>query len=117
MDSRRWRWLVEQTGEDTTRGIAAACGVSHTTIGRWLAKGIPMNKLTELMFRFHCDPIEACVIWGYLTPEQVGGLNWEAFAHYMPFSVLVEEVHRREKPYAKGWPDKMRKTITPAGWG
>lgn len=113
MDAKRWQWLVKHTGEDTTRGIAKACGVTHPTIGRWLSKGIPMDRLTELMFKFQADPIEACVAWGYLRAEHVEQLNWAAFVQYVPMAVLVDEVHRREKPAVRGWADPLRRRVPP----
>lgn len=72
-----------------------------------------MDRLTELMFRFQADPVEACVAWGYLKAEQVSHLNWEAFIQYVPFEVLRDEIHRRELAYGSEWHDRLRKRMDP----
>jgi hypothetical protein len=117
MDARRWRWLVTHTGETTTRGMARACGVTHTTVQRWLSKGIPMRALTELLFKFDADPVEAVVAWGYMPPELVEHMNWKAFVRWVPFDVLVDEIHRRETAYAADLDDRLRKRIDPGVTG
>lgn len=113
MDRNRWLWLVQQTGEDTTRGIARECGVSHTTVQRWLSKGIPVPVLADLVCRLNADPLEAWMAWGFIGPEHVEGMNWEALAQYMPLRVLLAEVHRREADYVKVVDDRLRRQVSP----
>lgn len=111
--SRRWRWMVEQTGETTTRGMARVVGVTHPTVGRWLSKGIPVPVLADLVCRFDADPLEAWMAWGLIGPEHVEGMNWEALAQYMPLSVLLGEVHRREADYVTVIEDRLRRQVSP----
>jgi hypothetical protein len=80
MDRRRWVWMVEQTGEDSTRGMARECAVTHTTVQRWLSKGIPVPVLADLVRRFNADPLEAWMAWGLIGPEHVEDMNWRALA-------------------------------------
>jgi len=108
--SRRWKWLKEATGEDTVRGMARECDVSHTTIQRWLKGGLPAGVLTELMIRFDSDPIEASVVWGFLDDGNVQRLNWAAMVQYAPAGVLTAEVHERAMRYVRDhYPDSLRK--------
>lgn len=114
--TRRWKWLRDTTGEKTLRGVGRACGVSHSTVQRWLRGGIPTERLTELMVRFNCDPIEACVVWGILLDEHVAQLNYEALVRYAPMEVLTEEVHRRAVEYRTIRPDQERKHVVGVLW-
>jgi hypothetical protein len=108
--SRRWNWLKAVTGEGTVRGMARECGVSHTTIQRWLRGELPAGTLTKLMVKFDADPIEASVVWGFLDDASVAKLNWDAMVKYIPVAVLAEEMHRRAAGYSQTRPDTMRKT-------
>jgi hypothetical protein len=72
MDDTKWvRWLRTVTREDSVRGIAKAAGVSHTTVQRWIVKGVPPPTVWELTVRFKADPILAMIVLGRVTTEQV----------------------------------------------
>jgi len=96
MDETKWlRWLRTVTRESTIRGIARAAGVSHTSVRKWVAQGIPADRAWDLAVRFQGDPIEVLVLFGRIDPEQVRDLNYAAVAEYMPTWVLTEELNRR----------------------
>lgn len=112
MDPRRWRWMVQVTGADSTRGMAKELGVTHPTVGRWLSKGIPVRVLADLVCKHNLDALEAWMVWGLIGPEHVEDMNWAALAQYMPMDVLVAELHRRETHYVKSWADPLRRQAT-----
>lgn len=107
--ARRWKWLRDATGETTVRGVGRACDVTHTTVRRWLESGIPMGALSALIIKFHQDPIEAVVVWGYLPDEHIQLLNFEALVRYIPIAVLAAELSRRADEYSKTRTDYERK--------
>ena len=95
-DASRWGcWLREITHEETIRGIARAADVSHTTVRRWIAEGVPPSTVWELTIKFRGDPIMALVILGRITPEQVSQINFAAAVRYADADVLTGELHRR----------------------
>ena len=107
--ARRWKWLRDATGETTVRGAARKCGVSHTTIQRWLKSGLPAGVMCEMMVQYNLDPIEAAVVWGFLPDEHIGLLNYEAMARYVPIRVLTQELDRRVAVYSATRPDSERR--------
>lgn len=94
-DSRWERWLKATVGEETVRGIARKAGVSHTTVRRWIADGVPHNAAWELTVRFRGDPALTCVVLGYVQPDEVGKFNYAAVVKYATTKVLVDELARR----------------------
>ena len=115
-DQLHWaRWLRMITGETTVRAIARRVGVSHSTVHRWMSKGIEPEKAAELAVRFYADPIEAAVLTGWLREDDVANLNYEALVRYVPVEFLAAELHRRAHGYSQTRPDTMRKTRTGAG--
>ena len=96
MDDTKWeRWLRAVTHEASERGIARAAGVSHTTVQRWIVKGVPVQTVWELTLRFRADPVETLIVLGRVAPEQVTQLNWAALVRYAPADVLTAELHSR----------------------
>lgn len=96
MDDTKWvRWLRAVTHEDTERGIARAVGVSHTTVQRWVSKGVPPQTAWELTVRFKGDPIATLVVLGRVAPEDVSQLNFAAIMRYADADLLTAELHSR----------------------
>ncbi|MDR6907517.1 hypothetical protein J2X63_003225 [Agromyces sp. 3263] len=96
MDDTGWlRWLREVTREESIRGIARAAEVSHTTVQRWVGKGVPAETVWELTLRFRGDPIKALMVLGRVTIEQVPQLNFPKIVEYAPEETLTAELHRR----------------------
>jgi len=96
LDDAKWeRWLRTVTHENSVRGIARATGRSHTTVQRWVANGVPVQTVWELTLRFRSDPVQALIVLGRLTPEQVPRLNWAEIVRYAPAEVLTAELHGR----------------------
>jgi hypothetical protein len=96
LDDTGWvLWLRAVTHEDTVRGIARAAGVSHTTVQRWLVKGVPARTVWDLTLKFKGDPIAALVVLERVTPEQVGQLNFAAVMKYADVDMLTAELHER----------------------
>lgn len=89
------RWLSTTTHETTLRGIGTAAGVSHTTVRRWISRGVPSDRAWSLAVRYHADPIELLVLLGKLQPDDVSQLNYAAIVKYVPSVILTEEIHRR----------------------
>lgn len=121
MDDTKWvRWLRTVTGEETVRGIARAAGVSHTTVQRWVTKGVPPQTVWELVVQFRGDPIAALVVLGRITVHQVADLNFGAVLPYVPEETLTSELHRRamERRHMSarvpgvplGWADNLART-------
>ena len=109
--SRRWKWIQSVTGgAENVRAAAAVLGVSHTTVSRWLQKGMPITTMTELIVKHQCDPIEASVVWGFLPTSAIPELNYQALIEYVPADVLTAEVHRRTVEYLRTRPETLRKT-------
>lgn len=105
MEDTKWsRWLRTVTKEDTVRGIARAAKVTHPTVSRWISKGVPPATVWELTLRLHGDPIEALIVLGRITPEQVADLNHAALVSYAPDQALTWELHRRATQRDKEWP-------------
>lgn len=108
---QRWEWLRKATGAETARGVGRSLGVHHTTVQRWVQKGMPDGTLIDLIVRYNQDPLEACVVWGILKDEDVPKLNWPAIAQYMPADVLSGELHTRARVYIyENYSDALRKT-------
>ena len=105
MDETKWfRWLRAATRETTIRGIARAAGVSHTTVRKWIAQGVPPDRAWDIAVRFRTDPIELLVLFGRIEPGQVPDLNYAAIAQYVPTFVLTEELHRRAETTRREYP-------------
>lgn len=105
-DETVWfRWLKTTTKQESVRGIAKTVGVSHTTVARWLERGVPAEKVWELTVRFHGDPILALIVLDRITPEQVPLLNYAAIVEYAPAQVLTAEIHERTVQALKDWPE------------
>lgn len=83
------------TREESARAIARATGVSHTTVQRWISKGVPAEIVWELTVRFNADPIEALILLERITPDQTAVLNYSAIVKYAPDHALTAEIHRR----------------------
>jgi len=94
-DNKWFRWLASVTRETTARGIARACGVSHTTVQRWIAKGVPPQTVWELTLRFKGDPVATLVVLGRIEPDRVNELNFAAIVKYADADVLTAELHSR----------------------
>lgn len=62
---------------------------------RWVEKGIPPPKIWEICLRFQGDPVQALILLGRITPDQVSDLNHEALVQYAPTVALTGELHRR----------------------
>jgi hypothetical protein len=96
LEDTKWaRWLRTVTGQETVRGIARATGRSHTTVQRWMAKGVPPSIVWEISLRFRGDPIAALVVLGRVTPDQVNQINFAAIAKYADADILTAELHNR----------------------
>lgn len=96
MGETKWAlWLRTVTKEDSVRGIARAAKVSHTTVQRWIAKGVPVETVWELTLRFNADPIAALILLERIAPSQTGDLNYSAIVKYAPEHTLTSELHRR----------------------
>ena len=96
VDETKWlRWLRAVTHEETVRGIARAANVSHTTVQRWVQKGVPPQTVWDLTIQFRGDPIAALVVLGRVTVHQVADLNFGAILPYVPEETLTSELHRR----------------------
>lgn len=96
MDDGKWeRWLRAVTREDTVRGVARATGRSHTTVQRWIVKGVPPQTAWELTLRFRSDPVETLIMLGRVTPEQVPLLNFTECVRHVSTTTLTAELHRR----------------------
>ena len=108
--SRRWKWVQSVTGTSNVRSASAELGVSHSTVSRWVQKGMPIQTMMELVVKYQCDPIEASVVWGFLPPEAVPELNYDALTQYVPTQVLAAELHRRVDVYTGLRADSERKT-------
>lgn len=107
-DETKWlRWLRTVTRETTHRSIAKAAGVSHTTVRRWAANGVPARVAWELTIRYRADPVETLLVLGHIEADEVPRLNWRALVEYAPTVALTEETHaratttRREYPHIK----------------
>lgn len=120
MDDTKWfRWLRKTTRERTARGIALRVGVSHTTVLKWIDSGVPHTRVWELVLRFNGDPVSACVVLGYVTPEDVPKFNYAAVVQYAPTVVLTEELHNRATTTKRDYPhiklQKLRAELDAVG--
>ena len=113
--ARRWQWVQQVTGENTVAAAAQAIGEPRSTLSRWLKGGMPAGSLTPLVLKFQCDPIEANVVWGFLSDRDVMDLNYEAIVRYIPIDVLTREVNRRAEIYTQSRPDTERKGVIRLG--
>lgn len=105
-DENVWfRWLKQTTRQGSARGIAKSAGVSHTTVLRWLERGVPASNVWELTVKFRGDPIAALVMLERITQEQVGQLNYAKLVRYAPAQVLTAELHERTVHALRDWPD------------
>lgn len=96
MDDTKWvRWLRKVTREESARAIARSVGVSHTTVQRWISKGMPAEIVWELTLKFNADPVEALILLERIAPDQTGALNYTAIVKYAPEHALTAELHRR----------------------
>jgi hypothetical protein len=113
MEATKWRrWLTKTTGEKSTRAIARKVGVSHTTVQRWIAEGVPHARVWELTLRFHGDPVAACVVLGYVSPEDVRLFNYEKVVEYAPTVVLTNELHNRAVTTKREYPHIKLQRLT-----
>ena len=96
MEDTKWgTWLRAVTHQETERGIARVVGVSHTTVQRWIAAGVPPSTVWEITLRFNADPIATLVVMGRIAPDQVRQLNLAAVVKYADADVLTAELHSR----------------------
>jgi hypothetical protein len=104
-DETKWlRWLRAVTRERSERAIARKVGVSHTTVQRWVAKGIQPETVWRLVVRFSGDPVQAVVVLGWMEPEQVRLIDWAKVAEYMPTYVMTEELNKRAHTTRRDFP-------------
>lgn len=113
-EAQRLRWLKATTGEDGIRAIARKVGRSHTTVQRWLRHGIPHRIVWELTLRFDGDPVQACVVLGYVAPDEVPLFNYAAVAKYMPTYILAEELVERTRITRELYPHIKLQRLTAA---
>ena len=96
MQQTVWRdWLRHLTGETTTRGIAEKVGTSHTTVQRWINRGIPPRHVFDLAARFQADIYKALVMFEWLEDGDVERMNITTALRHYPEDALTAELHRR----------------------
>lgn len=90
---RRLEWLQSITGETTERGIARRIGRSHTTVGRWVSDGIPLEAVFELSRMLSTDPYAALEALGMVS--DAADVPQKMPLTEVPTVRLTEEVHNR----------------------
>lgn len=96
MCSTKWgTWLRRVTRQDSSRNIAKKVGVSHTTVLRWIDRGVPPPTAWNLTIRFRGDPIETLVLLGWIGVEDIPVLNFDAIMQYAPEPSMTGELHSR----------------------
>ena len=113
--ARRWQWVQKVTGKDTVAAAAQELGEPRSTLSRWLKNGMPVGSLMPLIMKYQCDLIEAGVVWGYLSDDDLQHLDYESMVRYIPIDVLTREVNRRAEIYTQSRPDTERKGVIRLG--
>jgi transcriptional regulator with XRE-family HTH domain len=90
-------WLERATNGASARAIAAALGVSNSTVSNWARNEvIPAEGAVAIARAYDASPVAALIAAGYLTDDDLAGFEVITALRLATRLQLVEELFRRE---------------------
>lgn len=95
-ESSHLKWAKRLTGNASGRTIASQSGIPVATLNRQINKGIFTAEVVIAIARGYGEsPVEALVATGYITSEEVTGVDEVSAPQLFTSQQLVQELARR----------------------